>query len=196
MRVERKSLADVRFYNRTFFLFTGGFLAGLILIYVGQEKLVGGSTFLDRLSLQRIGTLEPDRIRLLFYCLKERLWPALLLVLLAVAGAGNLAVFLYLLWGGFCAGVVLSVLSLRYGIKGIFLFAGGIFPQALFLIPAYLMLFRWCVMSQRTGGGGNHRLEILSKGGRLFFVLAFLAAGCLVESYLNPVILKWVFRLF
>lgn len=195
--MERKSLADARFYNRAFFLFTGGFIAGLILIYAGWERLVGGSAFLDLMSLQRIGTLEPDRMRLLLYCLKERFRPAVLLVLLAVAGAGSLAVCLYLVWSGFCAGVVLSVLSLRYGIRGVLLFAGGIFPQALFLVPAYLMLFRWCVISRRMGGGGgNYRSELLNRSGKLLLALAFLAVGCVVESYLNPILLKWVFRLF
>lgn len=195
--MEKRSPADIKFNNRAFLIFAGGFLAGLLLIYIGQERLVAGTAFLDRVNLMRIGTLEIDRSRLLFYSLKQRVRPACFLIFLTVAGAGGLTVCAYLLWSGFCAGVILSVLSLRYGIRGILLFAGGILPQALFLIPAYLMLFRWCIMFPVSGSTGKKAgLLFMVRGGRLFFILAMLLAGCLAESYLNPILLGAVFRFF
>lgn len=196
-QVEKRNPVDAKFNNRALLIFAGGFLGGLLLIYTGQERLVANTTFLDSVNLTKIGTLNIDSSRLLFYSLKQRLWPAGLLIFLTVAGAGSLTVCVCLMWSGFCAGVILSVLSLRYGIRGILLFAAGILPQALLLIPAYLLLFRWCILFPTSGGPGKRPgLMFMIAGGRLFRILAMLLTGCIVESYLNPLFLHAVFRLF
>ena len=56
--------------------FLAGFLAGLVLIFAGQESLVQGSSYLDSVSLAGIGALRIDRRGLFLYSLKQRLAPA------------------------------------------------------------------------------------------------------------------------
>ena len=103
-----------RFSRRAAMVFLAGFLAGLSLVFIGQEGLVQNTAFLNHDSLEGIGALEINRQRLMLYSLRQRLLPAGLLVLASAAGAGGIAVCLFLLWSGFCAGTLLSVLSLRY----------------------------------------------------------------------------------
>ena len=168
--MEKGSLADAKLNGRILVLFTAGFLAGLALIYIGQESLVVNADFLDSFSVGRMGVLDIDSSMLFFYSIKQRLAPAVLLAVLAVAGIGGMAVSLYLVWTGFCAGTILSVLSIRYGIRGILLFSGGIFPQVLLLAPAYLFLFRWCqgfqdrVYNGRYGSGAGGKRGALRLG--------------------------------
>lgn len=199
--MEKVALSNTKINGRILVLFTAGFLAGLALIYIGQESLVADADFLDSFSVGRMGVLEIDKSMLFFYSIRQRLTPAVLLTVLTAAGIGGMAVSLYLIWTGFCAGTILSVLSIRYGIRGILLFAGGIFPQVLLLAPAYLFLFRWCqgfqdrMYNGRYGGGGAGKRGVL-RIGTLLMILGMLTAGCLMESYINPVILQKVFLFF
>ncbi len=205
--MERRGFAEGKFNQRVFLIFTAGFLAGLAMIYIGRQRLVAETQFLGSLSVERTGLLDMDGSMLFLYSLRQRGGPVLLLILLSAAGAGGLAVCLSLVWAGFCAGVILSVLSLRYGIRGILLFVGGCVPQILFLIPSYLLLLRWCILL--PGGGRADRFLFGGMGGKnvsarrfsfrpglliLAFFLFFL--GCMTEGYVNPMVLKKFFLLF
>ena len=130
-------LVGVRFKHRAFWVFLGGFLIGLALIHIGQERFVGNSQFLDSVRVERVGSLALDRQGLFGYSLWQRLWPTGLLCLLAAAGIGGAAAFVFLTWCGFCAGAILSVLSLRYGIRGVLLLRAGLF----------LRYFCWCPLT-------------------------------------------------
>ena len=202
--MERSGLAETKLNGRILALFIAGFLAGLALIYIGQESFVGNADFLDSYSVGRMGVLDIDNSMLFFYSLKERFSPAVLLIALTIAGVGSIAVSIYLVWAGFCAGTILSVLSIRYGIRGILIFMGGIFPQIPLLAPAYLLLFRWCqgfqerIRSTRYNSAGTGKYGSLTafRAGTLIFILGMLLAGCLVESYVNPVFLQRIFHFF
>lgn len=180
-------------------VFLAGFLLGMALIFIGQEGLVQNTSFLTSDSLEWIGTLEINRKGLMLYCLRQRLLPAVLLVLAAAAGAGGAAVCLFLLWSGFCAGTLLSVLALRYGIRGIMLFAGGILPQALLLVPAFWLLCGWCVSPGRNRNGRRASMgkvfHLSGDGGMLLLIFCALLCGCMLEGYVNPSILSRLFFL-
>lgn len=96
--MEKGSLADAKLNGRILVLFTAGFLAGLALIYIGQESLVVNADFLDSFSVGRMGVLDIDSSMLFFYSIKQRLAPAVLLAVLAVAGIGGMAVSC--IWSG------------------------------------------------------------------------------------------------
>ena len=184
-----------QFYNRIILIFTVGFLAGVILVYVGQQAFVINSGFLDGAVLQQLRSLEADHLKLFQYSLRERLWPAGCLIIMTFAGAGGLTVCIYLIWSGLCAGVILSVLSVRYGILGVLIFAGGIFPQAFLLVPAYVLLFEWCISfsaKDRTDARGKGKGPV--RLGVVLTVLILLLTGCFAESYLNPVIIDKMFE--
>ncbi len=199
----------MKFNQRAFLIFMAGFLTGLVLIYVGRQRLVAETQFLGSLSVEQTGLLEIDRSMLFLYSLRQRGGPVLLLILLSAAGAGGLAVCLYLIWAGFCAGVILSVLSLRYGIRGILLFVGGCVPQILFLIPAYLLFLRWCIllpgrsgwMGRKLSGGSTeagrgYARHFPARPGLLLTALFLFFLGCVMEGYVNPLVLKKFFLLF
>ena len=178
---EKKLPAGVCRRMSVFFL--AGFLGGLIAVFAGRERLVANTFFLDQVSVKGVGALEIDRRSFLLYCLGQRIRPAALLVLASAAGMGGAASCLFLLWSGLCAGVVLSVLSIRYGIAGVILFAGGILPQVLLLAPAFWFLCGWCISSRPKRDG----LPLL--------VFGVILCGCVLEGYANPTVMKYVFLL-
>ena len=78
---------------------------------------------------------------------------------------------------GLAAGMILTVLSLRYGIRGSFFFLAALVPQQAVLVPGY------CMLHKKAASG-------------VWISLAVIGIGCAVEGYVNPFILKAVMRLF
>ena len=53
---------------------------------------------------------------------------------------------------GLAAGMILTVLSLRYGIRGSFFFLAALVPQQAVLVPGYCMLLEWCLHKTAASG--------------------------------------------
>lgn len=105
-----------------------------------------------------------------------------MLVLLALSGAGMACLLLTAAGSGLAAGIILTTLSMRYGIRGSFFFLAALVPQQAVLVPGYCMLLEWCLHKKAASG--------------VWISLAVIGIGCAVEGYVNPFILKAVMRLF
>lgn len=110
-----------------------GFFLGIVMICLFSEALVMQTGFLDPDFLYGIRHLKINQNGLFLYSLRLRLGMAAFLVLLSMAGAAGIGSSLTLVWCGLSAGSVLTVLSLRYGIRGILLFLACVLPQQLLL---------------------------------------------------------------
>lgn len=177
-----------RFHNRIVLIFSVGFLAALAVVYLGKQNMAAAAYFPDLSGLVKLDTLEPDKKQLMFYCLKQRMGPAACLIGLTVMGAGGFGALAFLLWYGFGAGLLLALLSLRWGFRGSLIFAAGIFPQILFLVPACLLLLEWCVTFVPKGGySGKINFNGWKK---ILTAILLLTVACTLESYVNPLILK------
>lgn len=163
-------------------IFLAGFLLGIGAICLFSEELVLQTGFLDAAALDGVRYLDINRNGLFLYSLRQRMGMAAFLVLLSAAGVAGAGICLFLVWCGISAGAVLTVLSMRYGIKGLLFFLSCILPQQFLLIPGYLLLMDWCFCKRE-------RKKIL-------IPLAVVITGCLVESYVNPNILKVVLKIF
>ena len=175
-----------RFYYRVLLFFLTGFFLGLLLIYLGKNVLVENTDFLDENYLQSLRTLKADRCRLFLYSMRIRGMPAGILIALACIGYGSAGVCLYLIWSGFGVGTLLSVFSLRFGIRGVILFAGGLLPQMILLLPACMMLFRWCV-AERS------RKTTVASLRELILPILLLLGGCVLEGFLNTGMMELLF---
>lgn len=173
-------------------LFLAGFALGILIVYGGQNYLLENTEFLSTITISGMKYLEVDKGLLFFYCLRQRLGIVSVLVLASAAGLAMAAVCAVLLWSGFSAGVMLSVLSARHGIRGILLFVGGTLPQILIYVPAFLFLFSWCMHLKRRDGQGDS----VGKGKTFLIILVVVITGCLIESYVNPWVLKFFLKLF
>ncbi len=181
-----------RFHNRIFLIFLIGLLAGVAAVYVRRQSLLLESDFLKESVFRQVSEAVPNVRRMFLYCLWERLMPAGCLVGAAWMGAGVLAVLVWLLWCGFGCGMILTVLSARYGMQGCILFLGGILPQAALLIPAYVRLMEWCV---RFSGTQNTRSVWTVWAGRFLWILLLLTGGCVLECVINPSLMKILVRI-
>lgn len=187
------------------YLFTIGLFLGILIVNIGYDTWIREGSLLGTDMISRLKNSIPDGGSLFGYVLKHRLFTVCLLGLLATTMVGLPAVCGYVCYMGLSAGCLLSVAVIRYGIRGLFLMAAGVFPQGILLIPGYAALFLWTVgvnrmlYSRGTSPeyyGGYGRRSYLKKGLQMAGILVVVLLGCLLESYVNPQILQYVLKLF
>lgn len=101
-------------------LLLAGFLAGIACVCFFPGLFVQNQGFLDTDTLSGISEWDMNRTGLFLYCLQKRLGITVLFVLLALSGAGMICLIVLAAGSGLAAGMILTVLSLRYGIRGSF----------------------------------------------------------------------------
>lgn len=190
---------------RLFYTLLFGFFAGVLVMVLKKETLLYNTGFLDSYTLGPVKYLEPDTGKLLTTVFMQRLGAAALLVILATTYLGSAAAYFYQAWSGLAMGILAAGSMLRYGLKGILLIAGSLLPQQLILIPGFLMLCVKCcelcrIMYFRGAAGGFSGRDkgrfFVRKGLNLAVGIMLIAAGCFVEAYINPKILKLILRFF
>ncbi|MBD5551705.1 MAG: stage II sporulation protein M [Lachnospiraceae bacterium] len=182
-----------------------GFFAGVLSMVLKKESLLYGTGFLDSYTLGPVKYLDPDTGKLLTTVFMQRLGEAALLIILSTTYLGSAASYFYQAWSGLAIGILTAGSVIRYGLKGILLIAGSLLPQQLILIPAFLMLCVKCcelckIMYFRGGIGGFSGKDkgklLIKKGLNMIVNIMLIVAGCFIEAYINPKILKLILRVF
>lgn len=190
---------------RWLYLFMGGFILGTLAMNLWKTAFMKDMDLLGAASLSRLKYLEVDNSALLAYILKERLGVSAVLLLLSTTGIGNIMVALYASWMGMTAGLFVSVSVIRYGLKGVLLVLAGLMPQCLLLIPAYLMLLSWCSgLYMKLYHPWKEYGQIYDTGHRyyaakiiqLIIIIGVVIIGSVIESYVNPILLNSVLKIF
>ena len=135
------------------------------------------------------------------YLVKKRCGILLLLGILSLAIAGKYLLQGFLMLLGCSMGSMLSVLIVRYGLRGMLLFFGFVFPQDLLYIPA---LFGWVMLltdwNERVFGKTNiywkKGTERQSMWKRMLFWGGVTIIGLLLECYVNLFFVKCVLKIF
>lgn len=180
----------------------GAFVAGIFMANLMGREAVSNAGILNDYFVEKFQYTEINGESMFFYVIGERVPMLLLLLLLAFTSLGIISGILMLTWQGFSIGFMLSTAIAKYGGKGILLVLGGMFPQYLFYFPVYLL---YCCLAlclrQKLYGEGKER-----SGERRYIYGAGLAAtvglllvyvaGIFLESYLNPIILKKILKIF
>lgn len=186
-------------------LFLGGFLIGTFVLNIRQELVMQNMELLDASSLSRLRYMQIDSGAFFVFLLRKRLGAALWLCLLSTTYLGCLAVSGYAVYTGMLAGVVLSVASLRYGLMGIILMLVSVLPQYLLLVPAGILLMRWCCQvcnalyhpeRNKDMRYGTRKQYLCRRMVQLMVILLIIFTGCLLEGYLNPLLLSGFLNLF
>lgn len=182
-----------------------GFFAGILGMVLKKESLLYRTGFLEGYTLSPVKFLEPDTGELLGSVLLQRLGAAVLLIVLATTYLGCAAAYLYQAWSGLALGILAAGSMIRYGLRGFLLIIGTLFPQQAILIPAFLLLSAKCCalcrllyrsnISVNFSGREKYRL-LFKKGLSMAAVVFVVITGCLLESYVNPRILKFLLQFF
>ena len=182
-------------------LFLTGFAAGLFAVYFGRGMLLDHKGMLDEDMLYRMKYMTVDSRLLFWYVLCKRCRNFLVLSIMATTYLGWIFCGGITVKYGFSVGFFLSTAIFRYGIKGILLGIVSIFPHYLCYVPAVILLLRWCEDLHRSiyfyhNMTGQGKSSLPGRLGRLALILMALIFGCLLECFVNPVLLKGFLQVF
>ncbi len=203
-RMYRMNKTDSR-HMSWLYLYLGGFLAGVFIINIWRNLFLQNMELLNAASLNRLQYLEVDRGAFFLYVVKERIGIVVILGVLATTYIGIYVVSMFAVWTGAMAGILLSVASIRYGIKGIAFILAGTLPQYLLLVPACIMLMDWCYKLSTAlyhpekaydMKYSTKKQYILRKAVQLLIIAGIAIAGSIVESYINPMLISFFIKIF
>lgn len=199
-RSERNGIYIIWFY-----LFLGSFLLGVIAMNFGNEFLLTEEGIFSPASINRLKYIEIDNGSFLKYVIKHRIGEGAALILLSGTGIGLISVYACVIWQGVLAGMTITAATIRFGMKGFLLILGGVFPHQFLLIPAQIMLLGWCY---ENCGRGRHcekyaapyfsgrKQQFLRRGIVLVWIGIVILIGCILESYVNPIFLSDLIKIF
>ncbi len=150
---------------------------------MAEQKLIMADLFLKS-NLELYLQTQVVTKKYIIYVLRERL---LLFAGISVLGCIKwkklFSIFL-VVSAGFFMGVATVAAVLQLGIKGIALCIVGVIPQGLFYgMLAYMMINYWFQYPKLSW---NRAKSI--------FVIVMFTMGVLMESYVNPALLKWMLK--
>lgn len=172
---------------------------------MGNEKLLTEDGIFSAASVNRLKYIEIDSNRFFRYVLKNRVGESALLLLLSTTGIGLASVYVCIIWEGVLMGMTITAAVIRFGIKGLLLVLGGSFPHQLLLIPAQIMLLGWChenctrihFPSRYTPAYYNSKKQqFIRQGITLLWIGIVVLVGCILESYVNPMLISDLVKIF
>ncbi len=180
----------------------GAFVSGIFMANFMGREAVSNAGILNDYFVEKFQYTEVNGQNLFFYIMGERMPMLLLLLLLTLTTLGMAGGLFMLGWQGFSVGFMLSTAIAKYGMKGILLVLGGLFPQYLFYMPVYVL---YCYLAgylrrrldkDRLGNGSDRSYILGAWLVAAAGILLLFVAGIFLESYVNPAILKKILIIF
>lgn len=168
-------------------LFVGAFVFGILVIITGGSVFLSESGFLNEETIKRLQGTTIRNSHFLMYLLVRRLAVAGVLFLLSRTQYGHFSVRCFLVWQGAVYGMFFAAAFVRYRMKGLLFAAGSLFPHQFVLLPSYVLLLCWCL---------NVQYIRRRKPWLVLWIMTGLVLGCFLESYVNPILLKELIKIF
>ena len=168
------------------FFLTGFVLGVLYIILLGRSE--SSNMLMSSYFFSKYQYMEYSPVDLLGYILKSRFSVLLFLWLMGLTVIGTMTVLLFSLWAGFSLGMILTMAVVKLGMAGILLRVVSMVPQYLVYFPAFTFgLLRVYEMGQNKKPTTAYVLAFLVTAG-------LVLVGGMLESYVNPVLLKSLIR--
>jgi len=190
------------------YVFLFGFFVGAFIMNLWKSDFLTGAGFLDEEMLYQMKYTKIDSELFFFYVLKKRLFLFFIIALLATTYLGIVVTYGAILWFGFAGGMIMAAIAIRYGLKGIFLILASFLPHYILYIPAFFIMLNWCyriccimyfparVYEQQSQIHRNKKMFWLRKGVQFLLLVMVVIIGILLESYVNPVFLTNLLKIF
>lgn len=160
--------------------FMPGFLLGIVYVNFVAVKYMAEPGIFSAYFLEQFRSADIVAEEYLWYLARVRLFPFLVLAGLSLTKARKVSAVLFLVWTGISGGVLISLAVGSMGIKGSILCMTGLFPQFLFYVPAYLVLI-WYAYTYPASHWNRQKTV---------FVSFMMAAGVILELYVNPLLVQ------
>lgn len=190
-------------YKKVISLFAGaGFFTGVFFANTFLKKMLIRLGMFGDYFLMQIEAVTIESSAMFFKVLEKRMLFLAIIMIAAVISQGLMVNYVVSGWLGFSLGLLLSSAAMHNGIRGMGVCLTGLLPHYLLYIPAGLMLMtQSCQISgrlygkgQRYSGGGKEVFPV--SVGKMLVIFGMFFVGILLESFLNPVFLQKIYKIF
>lgn len=198
----QREVKKIRICSNLFFMdFFGCFCLGIILVNIIASEYLSEMGMFGDYFLMQFKSVELNTQSLFFYVFEKRMLFLIFLFVVGFTSIGCICSYICIGWFGLCSGLLLSLAAKEQGVIGMFICFLGVMPQFIIYVPfGYLFLKKMYRISsqlhfQNTAGmleRGYKRQIILSYFLVFLLTVVLYFIGVLLESYVNPVILKKV----
>ena len=170
------------FHTRKQFLafFMPGFLLGIIYVNFIAGKYMAEPGIFSDYFLNQFVDAKIDVQEYLWYLLRLRAVPFLILAALSFTRARKAAVILFLIWTGASGGVLISSAAAELGMKGCLLCVAALFPQFFFFFIAFFVMLWYCYTVPQSHCNRQ----------KTVFAVLTMSLGIIMELYVNPIVVK------
>ena len=189
--IEREAFWEC-FVGREKWVIAAAFLGGILLANLMDRQLLVTYGILNDYFLSRYTSQSIDSGQLFCYVWMERCKAAVFVVLLG--HAVHRRVLPAVLWGFVAAsfGFLTVVAIYNLGMAGIVICLCGLFPQWLFYLAAMAVYLD----GRRENLAGGIRQELPASLFCGFLEILLLMLGIFAESYLNPILITYLLKIF
>lgn len=180
----------VKFYknrNQLLIIFLAvGFFVGILYENIISKSQGVTMELFQTYFLKQFTHVEIVTEEYLWYVVRARIFPFLLLCLLGCLRWKKIVVSICVSWISFLLGVIIVSSTIQLGIKGILFCLAGMFPHIIFYILAYgiYLLHLYHYPSRHWNGE------------KIVFVILMMILGIVLETYLSPIIIRSIVRFF
>lgn len=168
-----------------FFLF---FVCGIIAANLFGIDSTRYSNGLTLYYFKQFQFAQLDMEDLFYYIADRRLKLFAVLILASMLRRDVVVHIIFSAWCGFTYGYFCVILLGCMGAKGLLICLAALFPQFICYVPSYIGLVRLTAHKDESG--------ICSKSLYFLLIIAGMAGGILLESYINPIVLQKMLKIF
>jgi len=176
------------------FLFVIGLVIGTLFANYGFDLASLQKSFLENYQVNIINKeiLWSD---LFVHILISRAAVFLLLGVLIYFFKSNMILYLTTVYLGFAFGVIISLLTVSYGVKSYLVLLGMMFPQFFVYIALYILMIKIADYQKSFGTEVFFKEKRIGYQKIILIVIIALVIGSFLESYINPVFFKYIINL-
>lgn len=168
-------------------LFAGAFVVGILFVILGGSHVIFANGLLGEETIHYLQNMPDNGMDFFLYLLVRKLAVAGVLLLLSNTMYGAFSMKCFLFFEGSVLGIYLAAACVQYKLKGLLFALGSFFPHQFILIPSIVLLVCWCL---------NYQYIRRRKPWLLLWIFVGIVLGCLLESYVNPILLSDVAKIF
>ncbi len=159
-----------------------GFFVGILYENVIAKRQGGTLLFFQSDVIEQYKQTKFVAEEYFWYVVRSRVFPFILLCVLGCIKWKKALVSALMIWTGFLTGITCVSAAIQSGIKGILFCVAGIFPHMIFYGFAYGIFILYLYYYPRRQWNST----------KTVFVLLLMFMGILLETYLSPMLLKWI----
>lgn len=163
-----------------------GFFVGILYENIVSKSQGMSIELFQTYFLKQFAQVEIVTEEYLWYVARARMAPFLLLCLFGLSRWKKTLVSICIAWAGFLLGIITVSSVIQLGIKGILFCLAGMFPHIIFYVMAYgvYLLHLYHYPSRQWDGT------------KIVFIALMMFLGIVLETYLNPIIIRSIIRIF